>query len=416
MKVLSLFDGMSCLQLSLKKLGVKVDTYYAAEINKYAIYVTMANFPNTIQLGDVTKIKGSDLGHIDFLGGGSPCQGFSRAGKGLNFEDERSKLFFEYVRILNELREINPNIVFLLENVDMDKWCLGIISKHLGVFPVKINSALVCAQNRVRWYWSNIRTRKEGFWDEIHTDIPQPKDRGILLKDILQPESEIDAKYYMSDKILQRLNQDNVGFVGFKNEGKDSEKSAPLLARDYKGMSNQGLNIVKIAKDGTIKGNQDKASCFCGGNHSGGNHSDMDLLMIKGNYIEWGNGYSQDNMPYYPKSKSGCVDSKSERQKVMQINPSKESNGQQPFQQNRIYSTEGKAPHISSSLSTGSDKILSNFKIRRLTPIECERLQTVPDNYTVNVSDSQRYKMLGNGWTIDVICHILQFLTPSTIF
>ena len=172
--ILSLFDGMSCGRLALDKADVKYGNYYAAEIDKYAVKVSSANYPNTIQLGDVTKWRDWDIdwASIDLLLGGSPCQGFSFAGKQLAFDDPRSALFFVYVDILNHIKSINPNVKFMLENVRMKKEFLDIISEQLGVEPIFINSALVSAQNRQRYYWCN--------WD-----VEQPKDRGILLKDII---------------------------------------------------------------------------------------------------------------------------------------------------------------------------------------------------------------------------------------
>ena len=170
MKVLSLFDGISCGQVALERAGIKVDTYYASEIDKYAIQVTQKNYPNTIQLGDVTKIDGKKFAGIDLLIGGSPCQGFSFAGKQLNFIDPRSRLFFEFVRILEEAK---PKY-FLLENVKMKKEHQDVISRYLGVEPIEINSALVSAQNRVRLYWTNI------------SGIEQPTDKHITLDDILE--------------------------------------------------------------------------------------------------------------------------------------------------------------------------------------------------------------------------------------
>jgi len=169
MNVLSLFDGMSCGQIALQQLGIKADNYYASEIDKYCIQITQKNFPNTIQIGDVCDVKGADLPKIDLIMGGSPCQGFSFAGKQLAFDDPRSKLFFEFVRLV---KECQPKY-FLLENVRMKKEFLAIISEHLGVEPVCINSALVSAQNRVRYYWTNI------------PGIEQPEDRNMVLKDIL---------------------------------------------------------------------------------------------------------------------------------------------------------------------------------------------------------------------------------------
>jgi len=152
MNVLSLFDGMSCGQIALRKMGIKVDNYYASEIDKYAITVAKKNFPDMNHIGDVTEVRAEDLPKIDLLMGGSPCQGFSFAGKQLNFDDPRSALFFEFVRLL---RDCKPKY-FLLENVRMKKEYQDVISEHLSVEPVKINSALVSAQNRVRLYWTNI--------------------------------------------------------------------------------------------------------------------------------------------------------------------------------------------------------------------------------------------------------------------
>jgi DNA (cytosine-5)-methyltransferase 3A len=171
MNVLSLFDGMSCGQIALNQLGFKIDNYFAAEIDENAIKVAKDNFPNTIHIGDVTKVKGSELPKIDLLIGGSPCQGFSFAGKKLNFDDPRSALFFEFVRLL---QETNPKY-FLLENVKMDKKCQDVITEYLSVKPIIINSSLLSAQNRVRLYWTNIPS------------IEQPQDKGILFKDILNP-------------------------------------------------------------------------------------------------------------------------------------------------------------------------------------------------------------------------------------
>jgi len=168
MNVLSLFDGMSCGQLALNRLGIEYDTYYASEIDKYAIKVTQANFPNTIQVGDVTQVTADDFGDekIDLILAGSPCQGFSKAGKQLNFDDPRSKLFFEFIRLVKELQ---PKY-FLLENVNMKKESRDIITKYTGVEPIDINSSLLSAQNRRRLYWTNI------------PNVTQPEDKGIVLK------------------------------------------------------------------------------------------------------------------------------------------------------------------------------------------------------------------------------------------
>ena len=301
MNVLSLFDGMSCGRLALDRAGIKYTTYYAAEIDKYAIKVSSANYPDTVQLGDVTKWREWDIdwSKIDLLLGGSPCQGFSFAGKQLAFDDPRSALFFVYVDILNHIRKNNPDVKFLLENVRMKKEYLAVISEQLGVEPVMINSALVSAQNRVRFYWCN--------WH-----IDQPNDKGILLKDIIEnAETESDKAHCLDANY---------------------NKSATWESYKTKHRRQQVLcNQVGVASD--IKGNE----------------------SIK-----------------------------------------------------RIYGTDGKSPCLT-TMGGGHREpkiVLDKTQYRKLTPLECERLQTVPDNYTNHVSNTQRYKMLGNGWTVDVIAHI----------
>ena len=169
MKVLSLFDGISCGRLALERAGIPVEKYYASEIDKYAIQIAQKNYPDTIQIGDVTQINFADYMDVDIVIGGSPCQGFSFAGKQLNFADPRSRLFFEFVRAL---KEIKPKY-FLLENVKMKKEFQDIISQQLGVEPIEINSALVSAQNRKRLYWTNI------------PNLVLPTDRNIVLKNIV---------------------------------------------------------------------------------------------------------------------------------------------------------------------------------------------------------------------------------------
>ena len=182
LNVLSLFDGMSCGQIALQRLGIKVENYFASEIDKYAIQVAKHNFPNTKHIGSVIDVKGSDLPKIDLLIGGSPCQGFSFAGKQLNFDDPRSKLFFEFVRLKNEC---NPTY-FLLENVKMKKEYEDIITEYLGVKPIAINSELFSAQDRKRIYWTNINFKA------------LPTENKLTVEDIL--EDEVDVKYYIEPK------------------------------------------------------------------------------------------------------------------------------------------------------------------------------------------------------------------------
>lgn len=208
MKVLSLFDGMSSGQIALNRIGIKPEAYYASEVDKHAIKVTMANYPDTIQLGDVTKWREweIDWASIDLLIGGSPCQGFSFAGKQLAFDDPRSKLFFVYVDILNHIRSVNPEVKFMLENVKMKKEHMDVISEYLGVQPVSINSALVSAQNRQRYYWAN--------WCFEH-----PEDKMIFIDGIvdLQKASREPRWTFSSRKSKDGLNQ--IGYYSANSQG-----------------------------------------------------------------------------------------------------------------------------------------------------------------------------------------------------
>ena len=404
MNVLSLFDGMSCGRIALRELGIEPEHYYASEIDKFAISQTRLNFPDTIHLGDVTKWREweIDWGTIDLILAGSPCQGFSFAGKQLAFDDPRSKLFFVFVDILNHVKALNPDVFFLLENVNMKKEHMRVITEYCGVHPVNINSNLVSAQNRNRWYWTNIRTRKVGLFGEIHSDIPQPKDEGILLRDIL--EEEVDEKYYLSEKAIRYISND-----------KRMEKRFTQI-------------------DG------DKAPCLLAGGHGAGNHSDMDLILQRPRGNNKGNVFRGKA----PTLSSNAWEQNNVLHRIIQLNESKESGGIQPYQQNRVYDANGQCPALLAEISGRSYAILSvrqerNLKdqdgksssllassykgsqangmtlvetssIRRLTPIECSRLQTVPDWYKWDCSDTQIYRLLGNGWTIKVIRHILSFL------
>jgi DNA (cytosine-5)-methyltransferase 1 len=189
MIVLSLFNGMNTGRQALENVGIKVDKYYSSEIKPYAIELTQYHFPDTIQVGDVTKWREWDIDwkSIDLVLSGSPCQDLSAAGKRAGINGKKSSLFFVFVEILEHIKSLNPNVLFLQENVgSAPKLDVGIMSRALGVYPVRINSSLVTAQLRDRYYWSNIRTRQDGMFGDIVTDIPQPKDKGIMFKDIIK--------------------------------------------------------------------------------------------------------------------------------------------------------------------------------------------------------------------------------------
>lgn len=311
MNVLSLFDGISCGQLALKRANIKCDKYFASEIDKHAIKVTQHHFPNTIQLGDVEELKGSSLPKIDLLIGGSPCQSFSVAGNGSGFNG-KSKLFFEFVRIL---KEVNPKY-FLLENVKMKKEWQHIITEHLGVQPIEINSSLVSAQHRRRLYWTNI------------PNITQPENKNIKLSDILDKNIEGEKKYGDSKanngKTI-RIENNNFPYTFYEARTEEGRKERKRI-RELTG------------KDTTPRSAKYKI-----------------YLPLR-------------------TDKSNC-----------------------------IVATPSQLDYV----------VDLNGVYRKLTINEIEALQTVPINYTDCASENQRRKMLGNGWTVDVVSHIFSHINSN---
>ena len=309
MRVLSLFDGMACGLQALEQAGISVSEYHAFEIDKYAIQIAKKNHPEIIHHGDVCGADWNEFKGFDLVIAGSPCQGFSFAGKQLAFDDPRSKLFFKFVDALNAIK---PKY-FLLENVKMKKEYLDIISQHVGVEPVLINSALVSAQNRQRYYWSNI-------------PITQPEDKGVLLKDIIEfgvvdrdKSYCIDANYWKGTTVEQYINKKRrqIAFTERRTE------EAKRIRREF--MQKHGKDFSPRRGKELVARKDGKMNCLTA------TYSLKEHTLI-------------DEKLYY----------------------------------------------------------------RKLTPIECERLQTLPDNYTEGVSNTQRYRMLGNGWTVSVIEHIFK--------
>ena len=317
--VLSLFDGLSGAQIALERAGIPVKTYYASEIDKYAMQIAQKNYPNTIQLGDITRYEEWDIEQPDLIIGGSPCVGFSVAGRGKNFEDPQSKLFFTFIAILEKYK----SRYFLLENVKMKNEWRDAITAYIqeiypGVEPILINSARLSAQNRQRNYWTNI------------PNVTQPEDKGIYLQDIIE------------DGIVDR-------------------DKAYALTSSYHDTHN--------FKDYTTKNRRQIV-------------------------------YKDIPFPYSRISKKFQFH-------VNGITRPKED------QQSRIYNTEGKMKPMTAS---GCKMYITPDGIvyRNLTPEECERLQTIDDGYTSGISNTQRYKMLGNGFTVDVIAHILRGIHGNT--
>lgn len=448
MNVLSLFDGMSCGQITLSELGIPVEKYYASEVDKFAIKATMQNFPDTIQLGDVRELNISLLDKIDLIIGGSPCTNLSMSGKrkglstkegmevldlqtylelkenGFEFEGQ-SYLFWEYMRIYHELIERGDNPKFFLENVEMGKKWESVFNETMWRKGIHINSALVSAQNRRRIYWT-----------DIHDDIPQPEDMGILLKDIL--EEEVDEKYFLSDKMIECL----------KGRVK-TEKFSPVQFSPIKFPYEQKARTINTRlfkmgdNDNYIQVDNDPICVAMRGRES---------ACLTPKRTEYG---KQIRKEY----EAGIV--KEQRKNIQQLEPREDgkTNCLTTVQKDNLIVVSGTMPararndgstqpcvaigisniadipiankYIKRNLRNIDNKAHTllassykgamangmtlvdngNFRIRRLTPTECARLQTVPEWYIWDgISDTQRYKMLGNGWNIETIKHIFKYL------
>ena len=481
MKVLSLFDGMSCGRIALDQLGIPVEKYYASEIDKYAIKVSQANYPDIIQVGDVCDLDPKDFQDVNLILFGSPCQGFSFAGKQLAFDDPRSKLFFEAVRLL---KAIKPKY-FLAENVRMKKEFLEIFTEQLSACydakdvapqfvdlvgnvrfePIFINSSLVSAQSRQRYYWTNI------------PGIKQPEDRGIVLRDIL--ETEPDNFTTMSDKFVKRNGDKNCMI------DQNKEKASNLSAMEYVKNGRQGDYLAcdqsgkptnkpkMVGRDNTpghdilkrVYSEDGKSPTITA--HAGkGTVPKVETKPKKAYDIprEILKDNERQRRVYDPSGKSPTILGRSDSPKITtpkQVGIATDINGHDILK--RVYSPDGKSPTVntcqggnrepkvvtggafrgraydnegkrkdrdgssvanqttqmlelrkdnkSNAITTVSkDSIVVENELhwRKLTPLECERLQTVPDNYTDHVSNTRRYAMLGNGWTIEVIKHIFK--------
>ena len=377
MNVLSLFDGVSCGQLALQRAGIKVDNYYACEIDKPAMQITQKNFPNTIQLGDVQDIDYDDLFYeekIDLLMGGSPCQGFSFAGGQLAFDDPRSKLFFEFVRAKDLLQ---PKY-FLLENVVMKKEFQDVITKYMGVEPILINSSLFSAQNRRRLYWTNI---------PVDMDI---KDKGLVLKDILQAEH---------DEPPVPINERNA-----RHHKHPYQKSLCTTATMYKGAGNNGMTIVDrhiplgYLVDKLIPVGM--AEEYAHYNY----RATKEVYHMEGKaptLLTMQGGNREPKVATYSAKGGRIVNRRLDEQGVR-----KDYQMDLPLTPQVEIRSDDKTNCLTTLQK--DNVVVEGMTWRKLTPIECERLQTLPDNYTEGVSKTQRYKMIGNGWTVDVIAHILK--------
>ena len=463
MNVLSLFDGMSCGRIALDRLGIEVDTYYASEIDKYAIAVAKENYPDTIHVGDITQLDPKDFQDIDLVLAGSPCQGFSFAGKQLAFDDPRSALFFEFIRLL---KAIKPKY-FLLENVRMKQQYIDVITQQVSecypdhegndlfdskIEPILINSALLSAQSRQRLYWTNI------------PHVKQPEDLGIVLKDIL--EDEVEEHYLAGKNLLENYqggNQLNPNYKSQANTIHDKNKKSGVICAGTHGYAN-GYVETKPKQVGKIKdggqgnriystdGKSSTLSAQSGGTAGNGNTlietkpkqvgiaSDINGHdILKRVYSPEGKSPTLNTMGggnREPKVVSGALRARSKNKdgknvgwketkpkQMLELRKDEKANSVTSVSKDSLVVEKShpiKANYYKSSRANFENDTSKGSKFsatgvqsedltwRKLTPLECERLQTVPDNYTASVSNTQRYKMLGNGWTVEVICHILK--------
>lgn len=350
MNVLSLFDGIACARVALGRAGVKVTNYWASEIDKHTMKVANTNHPDTAQVGDVTMLRIPKGYHVDLLAAGSPCQGFSFAGKGLNFDDPRSKLFFEFVRVLKECRRYNPDVKFFLENVVMKKQFQDVISDLLGVSPIMVNSALVSAQKRKRLYWTNI----EGF--------VMPEDRGIIFSDVIKDS-------YPGAMRGRRIDDNGTR--------KDYDMSIPAIQRIEIAENGKANCLTTVEKDNVVV-EDNFQGLVPGVDFRYLTLQEIDRAEFKHSAQTWksGNRMGSVSFPTDLTKKAKCVTS-------TQIVADRASN------------------HVQ-----------DQFGIRMLTPEECEVLQGLPVGYTAMIPKTQRIKAIGNGWQIDTIVEFFKLLKP----
>ncbi|OPZ16313.1 MAG: Modification methylase HhaI [Firmicutes bacterium ADurb.BinA205] len=384
MKVLSLFDGISCGRLALERAGLPVECYDAFEIDKYAVTVSKSNYPGIFHHGDVfdgdfTKFKGYDL-----LLGGSPCTYWSIARKGRETTSDGMgfKLFMEYVRALHE----SECRYFLYENnYSIHQNIKGEISRYLGVEPVMINSALLSAQNRKRCYWTNI------------PNVTQPDDLGIMLADVLengvpwQNKSYCMTSSYNGAVLYNTLERKQRTMIAIPIDTIDG-KSHTITATYYKTSENPFSSFGSELRRQRVA-------------------VPVIAAAQRGRYID--SGKTEQHIEVREDGKSNCLTTV--QKNTLVCAPVRVGQVGKGGQGQRIYSVRGKSVTFSTNgggqgAKTGLYKIDlpdGDYIIRKLTPVEAERLQTLPDNYTAGISNTQRYKCIGNGWTVDVIAHIL---------
>jgi len=371
MNVVSLFNGMNTGRQALENVGIKVNKYYSSEIKPYAIQLTQHHFPDTIQVGDVTKWKewNIDWKSIDLILSGSPCQDLSAAGKRAGINGKKSSLFFVFVEILEHIKSLNPKVLFLQENVgSASKLDVGIMSRALGVYPVRINSSLVTAQLRDRYYWSNIRTKETMF--DLVTDIPQPKDRKIMFKDII------------TDGKVERVK----ALALLESQCRNDTTQESIKKRAEK----EFINIIYV--------DTDKHSCL---NTGSGNSGSQEYLKHRNETT------GMITLIYEHNNELRCKTNTKQGYDIVTENDCLDLSFPTSTTR-RARVTKCKSPCLMESNNN-----LYSYKdglVRTVNQTEMERLQGFPDGYTSILSKAHAGSLLGDGWTLPIIEHIFSYI------
>lgn len=403
LNVLSLFDGISCARVALERVKFPLGTYYASEIDKHAIAVSQKNYPDIVRLGDVRALQESPA-PIYLLIGGSPCTDLSIAKKDRQgLAGSQSSLFWEYKRVLDLVKPT----YFLLENVaSMPKADRQTITETLGVEPILIDAALVSAQSRKRLFWTNI------------PNVALPGDRGILLRDILQPDAEVDPSMVVDGKafcLTASYHKVGEGQTEYEHNKEKRQRTMVLTSEKAEKAKEDPHSFIQVGYFGA------ENQCKVGG-QALRVYSDEGKTPTMGSFApiikvgHVGEKERQNNRVYSDagKAPTQCKGPNGGATptlvKIGHI-------GKDDAQANRVYDPSGKSVTLSANgggLGAKTGLYQTESRIRKLTPIECERLQSLPDNYTEGVAKTHRYKCLGNGFNVEVIAHILTHLqTPA---